>query len=99
VRDTNPAVIRRPTADEGARFYPAVASRERVTGKAVLDCQVGVNGQLRGCIVLSESPQDKGFADAALGLSTVYRLKPATLRGKAVDGVRIRLPMSFVGAK
>ncbi len=92
---TDPAWLTRPSADQLGRAYPERAARLGLSGAAVLDCTVLASGAIGACEVVSETPRDQGFAKAALGLSHLFRMKPRTEDGEAVDGGVIRIPVRF----
>lgn len=87
---TNPRWLRQPR-DLGI-YYPARALARELPGEAVLDCLVTVSGALN-CSVVSETPANWGFGQAALRISRDYRMVPATRDGQAVEGrYRMRVP-------
>lgn len=87
---TNPRWLRTPRDLE--RYYPARALARDIGGQVVLDCLVDVAGALN-CAVVSETPANWGFGDAALRISRDYRMAPAMRDGQAVQGrYRMRVP-------
>ncbi len=93
-RITDPDWLRRPSADDIARYYPDRAQRQGVEGRATLSCEVDVSGKLQRCAVADETPGDQGFGKAALELSRQFLLKPMTRDGEAVEA-RIEIPLRF----
>jgi protein TonB len=87
----NPRWLRRPR--DLARYYPVRALARGVEGRVVLDCAVSTTGNLT-CAVLSETPRNWGFAEAALRISRDYQMVPAMRDGTAVDG-RHRMVIPF----
>lgn len=74
--------------------WPRDAWRAGLGGRAVISCQVSVQGALFGCSVVEESPAGAGFGAAAIALTPQFLLKPEIKDGKpVVSGVRI--PVNF----
>ena len=87
---TNPRWLQRPR-NLGA-YYPRRAEDRGVTGEVVLDCLVSTIGRL-DCGVVSETPRNWGFGQAALAISRYHGMAPATEDGIAVLGrYRMRVP-------
>ena len=84
--ETSPRFITRPTGEDMARFYPAVAQTIGLSGRVMLDCRVSALGALDECKTSGESPAGMGFAKAALGMASIFRLRPRTVDGVAVGG-------------
>lgn len=92
---TQPDWSQLPSARDMARFYPERAARRGIEGLATLSCRVGVAGDLRACAVASETPAGEGFGDAALKMSTRFKMRPMTRDGQAVAGGTVRIPIRF----
>lgn len=92
---TNPDWARRPTGGEVAGYYPVAAMRDGVEGQATIDCVVARTGLLEQCVIVSETPPGAGFGQAAVAMTSVFRMKPKTLDGEAIDGGTVRLPIRF----
>lgn len=87
---TDPRWVRRPR--DLQRYYPRRALQAGVEGFVVLDCRVSVVGTL-GCSVISETPSNWGFAEAALRIAADHQMQPAMSGGTAVEGrYRMRVP-------
>lgn len=92
---TNPIWDRKPSGEDVFRHYPARARLVGLDGKAIIACSVKDTGALTGCTVVSESPSGYGFGDAAIVLSTRFRMKPMSANGAPVEGLTVRIPMVF----
>jgi len=76
-----------------ARYYPARALDRGMEGSVTLNCLVTTVGALN-CAVVSETPANWGFGDAALRISRDYRMVPATQGGEAIEA-RHRMVIPF----
>jgi TonB family protein len=92
---TRPDWAEKPTGEDMERFYPEKAKTEDRGGRATLTCTVTAEGTLVRCSVFDETPKDYGFGQAALSLSKMFRMKPKTVDGKAVNGGAITIPIIF----
>jgi hypothetical protein len=97
----NPVWIAAPDFDDLARAYPAGGGG--IEGYAAVHCKVDRRGPDAGalshCQIIKETPHDRGFAQAALGLARQFRLEPAALSRAPRSGelwvdIPIRLPPS-----
>jgi len=95
---TNPDWVARPTGDDMARFYPPLASMIGISGSASLTCLVATSGELTDCRTTRELPPGLGFGAAALGASSLFRMKPQTVDGVPVAGARVNIPIRFLMA-
>ncbi len=75
------------------RYYPRRALERGIQGSATLNCAVDTGGRL-DCAVVSETPANWGFGDAALRISRDYQMVPATRDGVPVEG-RHRMVIPF----
>ena len=83
-----------PTDDDMAWAYPDRANRRGLRGHAKMQCNVGIDGRLSDCAVLSEDPPDQGFGAAALKLARKFTLRPGTLDGAPAPSVAV-VPIAF----
>lgn len=88
---TNPRWLQRPSGLED--YYPRRALLRGVEGQVVLDCLVTTSGTLN-CAVVSETPANWGFAEAALRISRDYRMVPAERDGVPAEA-RYRMVAPF----
>lgn len=91
--DANPDWIRKPSGQDLANVFPKAAIDKRVGGRAVIECQVTVEGFLETCKALSESPAGLGFGQAGLQLAPQFRMSPKIRGGKAAPGGEVRVPI------
>lgn len=71
--------------------YPNRAQRQGIeSGRVELRCPVSAEGRIQSCWILSETPADAGFGQAALAGVVQARLQPRT-----VDGVPVATTISF----
>jgi len=89
-----PDWLEKPTADDMEWAYPAHAQRHGIEGKAVIKCQVGPDGRLGNCQVISEAPQGEDFGVAAVALSQKFRMLPPPA-GYAAKTPEVTIPIVF----
>jgi protein TonB len=77
------------------RYYPERASRLGIEGSAMIRCMVTVEGLLTDCTVVAEQPTDAGFGEAALNMSHLFKMKPATRDGVPVTAGPVSIPIRF----
>jgi hypothetical protein len=82
---------RSPTADEIAAVYPREALEAHQGGTATMVCTVQADHTLV-CEVVSETPEGRGFGDAALRLVPTLRLDPDSVGGV---GTSVYVPIRF----
>jgi hypothetical protein len=86
---------RRPTLDDVARYYPERALRDDVEGSAELLCLIDISGQLRPCLVISETPADYTFGLASTRIARTIRTTPKAEDGRVAAGRTTRVKLSF----
>jgi len=90
---TNPRWLRRPQSL--GSYYPRRALARDISGEVLLDCLVDTNGGLN-CAIVSETPTNWGFGQAALRIAQDHRMVPASRDGQAVQGrYRMRVPFEL----
>ena len=92
---TRPDWAQKPSGEDMQRFYPERAQAESVSGRATIGCRVTAEGLLTACTVKREAPRGQGFGQAAIALSSIFRMKPKTVDGTPVDGGAITIPIVF----
>ena len=95
---TNPDWLIKPGPNDLQRVYPYRAWKLDITGQATMQCDVDDEGFLFDCTIISESPKEMGFGNAALEVSAYMRMKPATIYGVPVSS-SIVVPVSFAPSK
>lgn len=75
-------------------IYPPIALRSGIEGRVILELFVDRNGIVQQVRILQESPEDRGFGDAALKAFLNRKGKPAVANGEAVSA-RYRYPVTF----
>jgi TonB family protein len=83
-----------PNGADLSEQYPAVAQFIGLPGRALLQCEVAIDGSA-SCKVIDETPAGLGFGDAALAFSKTFKMKPMTVNGQPVDGGEIKIPLKF----
>eukprot|EP01030_Chromulinospumella_sphaerica_P012975 gene12975-12758_t len=80
---------------DGGQYYPLEAVRQDIEGKVVLSCTVQPDGTVANCQVVEETPAGHGFGQAALKMSSRFRMRPQTSDGHPVGGAVVRIPIKF----
>lgn len=88
-----------PSADQLKLFYPDRAYRLGINGDAAATCSVGPGGDLVGCWLTSEAPQDQGFGFALLKMTTCLQVEPVTKGGQSTPGRIIKVGAHFTVGK
>jgi TonB family protein len=90
-----PNWLRKPDAETLQQFFPAQA--RGVEGHTSMHCVISTRGLLDSCVVDEETPAGRGFAAAALGMSSVFLMRPMTVDGLPVGGASVRIGIRFMG--
>lgn len=90
---TNAHWLKLPAAEDLERYLPAEA--KGMSGAAKISCIVTVRGLMDKCVLLTETPPEHGFGDAALMLAPLFVLQPKMIDGVAVTGGRVNIPINF----
>jgi TonB family protein len=92
--DRNPDWRVRPTPEQVAAIYPASTAAALSGGHASMRCTVTVEGTLRDCSILEESPAGFGFGPAMLSLAPQLSFSPAIRNGRPVEH-QVDIPFDF----
>jgi len=94
---SGPIILRGASNGEILGLVPAEARRQRVPGRASVNCVIRADTRLEGCRIVSESPQGFGFGDAATRVAeTYFRFRPpSTASGRPVEGFRATVVVLF----
>jgi protein TonB len=94
-RIENPNWVRRPTGQDVLEAYPLGAGHKGLSGEARIRCIADAKGRMTKCQLLSETPADLGFGQAALSLAGKFRLDPTIKCGLLVEGAPVTIPIAF----
>lgn len=86
--------LKKPTQRDLVAVWPTEAMKDGKGGKALIACIVTVQGGLRGCRVVEESPAGAGFGAAGVTISAQFLMRPATHDGKPVES-QVRIPLNW----
>jgi protein TonB len=75
-------------------IYPPIARRSGIEGSVILELFIDNHGVVRNIVVLRETPDGRGFAEAAIRAFQGMRAVPAQANGEDV-AVRYRWPVRF----
>ena len=92
----NPDWYKRPTADDLKRAYPRDAWKARVSGRVIVRCLVGPDGQAHDCAVISETPSGMGFGEAAVKAMGYATFIPQVKDCVPQDNAAVQIPLTFV---
>lgn len=77
--------------------YPGLGKVLAIGGYAILKCKADGMGLLKACEVAAERPRGLGFGDAAMSLTTAYRVAPRLMaQGAAGEPVIVISPFPAV---
>jgi len=87
----NPEWATKPSPTDLKRILPKQAKGGFDFRYAHFKCNVGINGQLDRCNLISQMPENDSWKKAARAVTTRYRLRPKTRQGWSVEGGQINL--------
>lgn len=94
---TRPDWAERQSGDQVAEVFPKLAQMLRLDGRAELQCVAEPNGSVDRCSPVNETPPGLGFAAAAAKLAPFFKMRPATVDGRAIEN-RVNIPIRFMMA-
>lgn len=71
------------------------AYRKGVEGRVLLVCKVTSSGDLTDCRTEKEDPVGMGFGEAALKMSSQFKMRRRTASAEPVEGGTVRIPLKF----
>jgi hypothetical protein len=86
--------LARPSGDDLRFFYPSRAWSLGREGSVRLQCLVVAGGALR-CRATGETPRTGGFGDAAVRMSTMFRVRETDSNGQPTRNRRVIIPIQF----
>ncbi len=87
----HPAWTRLPSAGDFARLRPVRARGAK--GVVTARCLIDEAGEFTSCDVILENPAGKGFGEATVKLSKLFKMKTTDGDGLPVAGRRLTLPV------
>jgi TonB family protein len=87
----SPIWARAASFEDLARAYPAKGGGAE--GYAVAQCRVETSGRLTTCSIVKESPENRGFADAALSLVGKFKVAPQMAVSRHFAPLWVDLPI------
>ena len=88
----SPRWVRTPSQADLNRNYPRGALEQGVSGHATMKCAVNSDGRLADCVLIEETPPDKGFGRATLALVSKFQMSdPAGIPA----GVHVQIPVGW----
>lgn len=76
--------------------YPRIALSSGITGTAILDLYIDKNGLITKVIIMKETPEGRGFGDAAAKAFLGRKVIPATLENGEPVASHFRWDVNFV---
>ncbi|MBU6407779.1 MAG: energy transducer TonB [Alphaproteobacteria bacterium] len=84
-------LVRAPSGEAMADYYPRRAFRERVEAQVAIQCNVIRSGRLTDCRVSRESPAGFGFGEATIRMAQeTFRAPQRTRDGRPTEGAEFR---------
>jgi TonB family protein len=92
--DTPPTWVRKPTAQDLMSVWPKAALAKRLSGKAILNCMVNLQGALFDCVAISETPAGENFGAAAIAITPQLLMKAGSFKGES-QVTPVNIPFTF----
>lgn len=93
-----PKWAKTPSAEDMAKAYPPEASKANLAGSGVIECVVDTGGEMKDCVVVSETPPGQGFGPAALSIAGKFTLPTKAPSGATTVGRTVRVPIRWRNA-
>jgi TonB family protein len=77
------------------RFYPEIAQRAGVQGRASVLCSIAPNGDFTNCSALDEDPKGCQFGDAIVRLASAMHVSQHLKDGTPTAGRQYQFELSF----
>jgi len=91
----NPEWLKKPNGDDFVSYYPPRAMDLGKEGRVTIKCSVKANGTLENCSITNEDPTGYNFGDASLRMAKLFKMKPQTRDGQAVEGAEVIIPIQW----
>lgn len=94
--DTNPGEIALQNDTAFADAYAHFGIAESFgDGRVMVHCIIRASGEMNECRIMEETPRNGGRGEMAIRVMQSARVTPPMLDGQPVDGVPIRVPVTF----
>jgi TonB family protein len=85
-----------PTGEAMIGAYPAAATAAKAgTARVQMRCVIAEDGGATACVLVSETPEELGFGDAALSLAPHFRLSVWSDEGLPIVGGQVIIPLRY----
>jgi periplasmic protein TonB len=95
VGEAGPRFISGPTVAQLRAAHPPEELRRGRSGRAAINCRIGLDQRLEACRLVSESPAGRGYGAAALQVDRFFRFAPPTFGGRPQSGERVTVTVDF----
>lgn len=88
-------IVQNPDRLPDSKPRPPQLAFPSVRGRAVVDCQVAIDGRLENCKTVEESPVGHDIGRTAIAVVRNIRMRPKLWDGEPVAGAHVMLPVNF----